>query len=272
MLSLREKNRLHTQYGPYALVTGASSGIGQELAMLLASAQFQLVLCATDPDRLQATARNIQNVHKTEIKIIATDLGTPAGVAHLIAQTAGIPIGLAVLAAGFGTSGFFAQSLLQNELQMLRVNCEAVMQLTHHYSAQFAAQRRGGIILFSSIVAFQGVPHSAHYAATKAYVQTLAEGIAAELKPLGVDVLAVAPGPVNTRFAQRAGMHMAQALSATDVGEPILTALGRRTTVYPGYLSQVLHYALSILPRFARTRVMGKVMAGMAGSELGKLP
>ncbi len=265
MLSLNDKKRLLSQYGPWALVTGASSGIGKELALLLASAQFNLVLCATDTHRLQATATQIQNTHKVDIKIIAADLATPAGVAHLLTQTAGIPIGLAILAAGYGTSGCFAESQLPNELQMLRVNCEAVMQLTHHYSALFAAQRRGGIVLFSSIVAFQGVPHSAHYAATKAYIQTLAEGIAAELKPLGVDVLSVAPGPVNTRFAQRAGMHMAQALNAADVATPILTALGRRTTVYPGYLSQLLHYGLSTLPRFARTFVMGKVMRGMAG-------
>jgi short-subunit dehydrogenase len=265
MLSLNDKKRLLSQYGPWALVTGASSGIGKELALQLASAQIHLVLCATNADRLEATASEIQNAHKVEVKIIAADLGTPAGVAQLLAQTAGIPIGLAVLAAGYGTSGYFAQSQLPNELQMLRVNCEAVMQLTHHYSALFAAQRRGGIILFSSIVAFQGVPHSAHYAATKAYIQTLAEGIAAELKPLGVDVLSVAPGPVNTQFAQRAGMHMAQALHAADVATPILTALGRRTTVYPGYLSQLLHYGLSTLPRFARTFVMGKVMRSMAG-------
>ena len=113
------------------------------------------------------------------------------------------------------------------------------------------------------MVAFQGTPYSANYAATKAYVQTLAEGIAVELKPQGVDVLAVSPGPVDTGFGKRADLKMSMSLKPSQVGVPILKALGRTTTVLPGILTKVLVYSLRTVPRWAKVRIMGKVMGGM---------
>ncbi len=133
--------------------------------------------------------------------------------------------------------------------------------------ASLVAERRlvlGSIVmLLSSIVAFQGNPWSAHYSATKAYVQSLAEGLALELAPHGVDVLAAAPGPTATGFASRAGLKMGQAMNPADLAMPILHSLGRRTTVLPGFLSKLLAYSLATLPRWARVRVMGMVMKGM---------
>jgi short-subunit dehydrogenase len=102
---------------------------------------------------------------------------------------------------------------------MIRVNCQALLALAYQFGKQFSANKRGGIILLSSLVAFQGVPYSANYAATKAYVQSLAEGLARELKPTGVDVLAAAPGPVRSGFAKRANMQMGMSLTPW-VGKP----------------------------------------------------
>lgn len=146
---------------------------------------------------------------------------------------------------------------------MLRVNCEALLVLTHHFANRFAKQHRGGIVLLSSIVAFQGAPYAAHYAATKAYVQTLAEGISSELKEQGVDVLAAAPGPVRSGFESRASMKMVNALDPHHVGLPILKALGRQTTVFPGSLSKVLITGLRTVPRWGKIKIMEKVMKGM---------
>lgn len=126
-----------------------------------------------------------------------------------------------------------------------------------------AARRTGGIVLFSSIVAFQGVPRQANYAATKAWVQVYAEGLRHELKPKGVDVLSVAPGPVATGFAARAGMTLGSAERPEVVARAALNALGRKGTVRPGRLATMLEAALSPLPRRGRTRIMGQVMAGM---------
>jgi len=115
----------------------------------------------------------------------------------------------------------------------------------------------------SSLVAFQGVPRAANYAATKAYVQSFAEALRLELKPLGVDVIASAPGPIRSGFATRASMRMGLAQTPRDVADATLAALGRRGIVRPGWLSKFLEASLMFLPRWGRVRTMGFVMAGM---------
>jgi short-subunit dehydrogenase len=115
----------------------------------------------------------------------------------------------------------------------------------------------------SSMVAFQGVPYSANYAATKAYVQSLAEALAEELKPYGVDVLAAAPGPVASGFGQRANIKMNMSLTPQQVGIPILKALGRKTTVLLGFLTKFLVYSLRTVPRWGKVKIMKLVMGGM---------
>jgi short-subunit dehydrogenase len=172
-------------------------------------------------------------------------------------------VGLFIASAGYGTSGPFLISSIEEEVNMLRVNCDALLVLTHHFARRFTERRRGGIILMSSIVAFQSVPFAAHYAATKAYVQTLAEGLAAELRPFNVDVLAAAPGPVRSGFESRAGMKMAQSLQPAAIGVPILRALGKKHTVFPGGLTKLLMTGLRTVPRWGKVKIMEKVMRGM---------
>ena len=119
------------------------------------------------------------------------------------------------------------------------------------------------MVLMRSIVGFQGMPDAAHYAATKAYLQVLAEGLAVELAPRGVAVLAAAPGPTQSGFAARARMKMGNALEPSAIAQPILDALGRRSTVLPGFLSKLLVYSLVPLSRWVRVRIMGLVMRRM---------
>jgi uncharacterized protein len=146
---------------------------------------------------------------------------------------------------------------------MLNVNCRELLGLSWHFGRRFLKRGCGGIVLMSSIVGFQGTPFAAHYAATKAYVQTLAEALFVELAPLGIDVLAAAPGPTHSGFAARAGMRPGAALKPDDIAQPILTALGHQSTVLPGFLSKLLTYSLMPLPRWARVRIMGGVMNSM---------
>ena len=268
LLTISEKNRLLTKYGPWALVTGASSGIGLELAEQLASAGLNLIICARNKDRLQHIENQIRRRYAIEILSIVADMSEQSAIDHLIHQIQHIEIGLVVLSAGYGTSGLFKDSSLYTEIDMLHVNCEAVLQLTHHYVQQFIVRGKGGIILLSSMVAFQGVPYAAHYAATKAYVQSLGEALSVELKPFGVDVLSAAPGPVQTNFGNRANMTMLQSLRPSEIGVPILKALGRKSTVLPGRLTKILVYALRTVPRFVKIRIMQKVMSGMANQIL----
>jgi len=249
------------------VVTGASSGIGRACAVQLAEAGLNLILVARGRAVLDQLAVDLTARHGIEARVIAVDLAVEAELDEVVAKTDEVDVGLLVAAAGFGTSGPFLESTLEQEEAMLAVNCGAVLVLARHFGRRFARRGRGGLVLMSSLVGFQGVPHAAHYAATKAYVQTLAEALHVELRPLGVDVLASAPGPVHSGFAARADMRMGVALQPAAVARATLTALGHTTTVAPGLLSKVLLGALVPLPRWARTRVMGRVMRGMTAHE-----
>jgi uncharacterized protein len=260
-------DRLRSRYGPRALVTGASSGIGREIAVQLADAGLDLVVVARRESTLRELADDLMARHGVEVRVLALDLARTQGVDELIASTVGTDIGLYVAAAGFGTSGPFLHATPDREREMLRVNCEAVLTTSLAFGRRLADRGRGGIVLMSSIVGFQGMPNAAHYAATKAYVQALAEALHVELRPHGVDVLAAAPGPTRSGFADRADMTMGRALSPTTVAGGILDALGRRPTALPGVLSRVLKDSLAPLPRRVRVRVMGSVMAGMTGHQ-----
>lgn len=263
ILSDSEKGRLKQKYGPWAMITGASSGIGLELADQLASAGLHLVIHARNQDRLEQIANELRTKHTVNIDIVASDLSLPDGCERLIQSASNRQIGLLIANAGYGTSGEFIHSDLKEELKMLHVNCQSVLLLTHYFSRRFAELKKGGIILLSSIVAFQGVTYAAHYAATKAYVQSLAEALHQELKPYQVDVLAAVPAPVESAFGQRANMKLKGAMKPSQVGVPILKALGRSATVLPGFLSIFLINALRTVPRWAKIKIMKLVMGGM---------
>ena len=263
ILSAAEKNRLKQKYGPWAVVTGASSGIGLELAERLAESGINLILNARTTADLETAKDKITAVHPVEIKLVAADLAKLENVDQLLAEIKDVNVGLFIASAGFGTSGLFMNAVLADELAMMHVNCDALMALTLHFSQRFAQKKRGGIILLSSMVAFQGVPFAANYSATKAYVQSLAEAIAVELKPYGVDVLAAAPGPVASGFAKRADMVMSMSLTPAEVGIPILKALGRQSTVLPGFLTKLLVGSLRTVPRWGKVQIMKLVMGGM---------
>lgn len=250
------------KYGPWALVTGASSGIGREIALRLGEKGLNVILHGRNAEALGKVASLIEKLGN-ETKIITGDLSQDIAVDHVLAQTQDIPIGLLVAAAGFGTSGEFVENRLDDELNMLAVNGQAAMKMTHHFAQIFVKEKRGGIILFGSLVGFQGTPYAAHYAATKAYMQVLGEGLKYELNPRGVDVLCVAPGPVATGFGQRANMKMSAAAKPASISTEVVNALGRRTTVKPGFMSKFLLLGLGLLPRWGRIKVMSRVMGRM---------
>jgi uncharacterized protein len=205
--------------------------------------------------------------HGTEIEVMPADLSSPAAVPALLEWTAGRPVGLVVAAAGFGSIGPFLERDLGSELNMIDLNCRSVVEISHGFGARMAAEGRGGIVLFGSLVGFHGAPLSATYAATKGFVQSFAEGLGAELRPRGVSVLSVAPGPIATGFASRAGMQMSMSQRPEGVARSALGALGRRGTVRPGFLSKFLGWSLAMLPRWGRVRVTGLIMKGMVDAE-----
>jgi len=252
------------RFGPWAVVTGASEGIGRAFAVQLAAAGHPLVLVARRGALLEGLAAQLRAEHGVEVDVVAVDLSAPGGVEALTRSTADREVGLLIAAAGFGAAGPFLEDPLDASLNMVALNCSAVLALCHHYGGAFAKRGRGGIVLLSSIVAFQGTPQSATYGATKAFVQSLAEALAVELAPAGVTVLAAAPGPVASGFASRARMVMGATVSPETVARGSLRALHRGGTTRPGALSALLGWSLALLPRPLRVRLMAKIMGGMA--------
>jgi uncharacterized protein len=242
------------RYGPTALVTGASDGIGRAFAENLAAQGFDLVLVARRQPELSAVAERLSKSHTIKTRVLAVDLSKREGVAHLLQETEQEPIGLLVAAAGFGSIGPFVEQSITSELDMIDLNCNAVVELSHTFGTRMVNARRGGIDLFGSLVGFQGAPGSATYAATKSFVLSFAEALAAELRPAGVSVLSVAPGPIASGFAARAGMHMSMSQGPEVVAKVALKALGQRTTVRPGWLAKFLGLGYRCL-RSAPTRL-----------------
>lgn len=266
----RADARLRDRYGPWAVVTGASEGIGRAFADHLAQRGLNLVLVARRGAILEDMAGRYGGEHGIDVRVLAADLSQSAGPDALADVTAALEVGLVVAAAGYGRSGPLIDSDIDDELRMIDVNCRSVLSTAAHFGRRFAGQRRGGIILLSSLFAFQGVPRAANYAATKAYVQSLAEGLRIELAPFGVDVVASAPGPVQSGFARRADMRMGLAAPTAEVARATLAALGRRSIVRPGWLAKALEASLVGLPRRARTRILGHVVRGMTSHRDGE--
>lgn len=250
-------------YGPWAVVTGASEGIGAAFARELAARGMHLVLVARRRDRLQALADTLSAQYPVQIRIEATDLADPAQALALLRNTDALDVGLLVAAAGFGSSGPLLQGDASAEADLVHVNCTVVLQQCLHYGRRMALRRSGGLVLLSSVLAFQGTPYSANYAASKAYIQALAEGLGEELQDDGVDVLAVAPGPIASGFAARANMQMGQTMTPDVVARVAVAALGRRRTVRPGWLSKLLGWGLATAPRLLRVRIIGTIMRDM---------
>ncbi len=251
------------KYGPWAIITGATDGIGKAIAEQLAILGYNLVLVARREPVLQQLASAWHESHGVDVRFISADLSREQALSLIEKETGDLDIGLLVAAAGYGSAGDFIDANLGDELSMIDVNCRSVVQQSQYFARRFKQRGSGGMILFSSVFAFQGVPLSANYAATKAFIQSFAEALHEELAPSNIDVLAAAYGPVKTGFATRADMVMKFAQSPTTVAMATLNALGNATTSRPGAVSKLLGYSLAMLPRRLRTWVLSMVVADM---------
>ena len=185
---------------PRALVTGASSGIGQAFARSLASRGQSLVLVARRESRLEALAQQLESQHGVSSEVLAADLLEPDGLARVEERAGAADIGLLVNNAGFGGPGAFADQDITYATQILRLNCEALMRLTHAALGPMRARGDGAIVQVASLAAFQPSPYFAVYAATKAFVLSFSEAVHEEVRLEGVKVLTVCPGFTRTEF------------------------------------------------------------------------
>ncbi|WCB93180.1 FabG-like 3-oxoacyl-(acyl-carrier-protein) reductase [Baekduia alba] len=192
-----------------AVVTGASSGIGADLARDLAGRGHNVVLVARRADRLEALAAELVEAHGVRAEAVACDLIDPEAVRALPGriEALGLTVDILVNNAGYGSAGQFVDLDARSESDMVRLNCETVVALTGHYAPAFVERRTGAILVVASEAGMQPIPGQATYGATKAFALSFAEALHTEVSHLGVAVTALCPGPVATEFASRAGME-----------------------------------------------------------------
>ena len=188
--------------GKWALITGASAGIGKALAQQLAAGGANLVLTARRKDRLEQLAADLRTRNGVAVGTFPADLAQPGAPDSLFAYTQGKGIAIELLAnnAGFGAYGKFEEMPLRRQLDMVQVNISAVIHLTHLYLPQMIARRHGDVLIVASTAGFQAVPYITTYAATKSFDLFFAEALAEEMRPYGVRVCALCPGATETEF------------------------------------------------------------------------
>ncbi len=208
--------------GKWALVTGASAGIGKALAAELAAGGTNLILTARRRDRLAELAKQFQAKHKISAEIFEADLANPSAPNEIFQFTKekGIAVDLLINNAGFGQYGELSSVEPQRLLDMVQVNCTAVLHLTRLFLPDMIARRRGDVLIVASTVAFQAVPYISTYAATKVFDLFLAEGLAEEMKPNGIRVCALCPGATESEFHDAAG-HPAHARRRSETAEKV---------------------------------------------------
>ena len=249
-----------------ALVTGASGGIGEELAKLLAADRATLVLAARSAARLHDVADDCRRLGALRVETVAVDLASADGVSTLVAavRSAGLRIDVLVNNAGFGLAGPFEHTALGDELEMIRLNVVSLTHLTKAFLPDLRAAQPGPgrLLNVASTAAFQPGPYMAVYYATKAYVLSFSEALAEELRGENVTVTALCPGPTRTGFAARAGMRNSRLFRMGVVSDARRVAragyrgmLRGRRVVVPGVLNQVLVQANRISPRALTARV-----------------
>jgi hypothetical protein len=241
-----------------ALVTGASSGIGEQFARQLAARGHDLVLVARRADRLESLASELP----TDAKVVACDLAADAASLGGRVQELGVQVDVLVNNAGFGTSGPFLEHDPARDAEQVRLNCEAVVTLCHAFLPGMLARRRGGIINVASSAGFQPIPYESVYAATKAFAISFTDALHTELRGTGVRAMAVNPGPVPTEWQQVAGYSEDRTgvvpgeISAEQVVRESLAAWDKgRRSIIPGRTIRWFIRATSPSPRAIQLRV-----------------
>ena len=259
--------------GKWALITGASAGIGRAFASELAAGGTNLILTARRGDRLAELANELHAKYKIEVEVQAADLAQPNAPAKLYEFTSrnGFDVDLLINNAGFGVYGEFAKADIARELEMVQVNISAVVHLTRLYLPAMVTRRRGDILILASTAAFQGVPYLNTYSATKAFDLHFAEALAEEVKQYGIRVCALCPGSTTSEFSQVAGQPanvLRRRESAEKVAHVGLKALaGGKSYVISGFKNYVGAHAQRLLSRRMVTRVVEKAFRPKSGAN-----
>lgn len=243
-------------YGNWAIITGASSGIGEEFSRQLAKQKFNLVLVARRKDRLITIASELKEKCKVEVLIISLDLSQPDFITTIEKETKHIDIGLLVNNAGFTISQNFLNSPIETQLQLVDVNIKAVTLLTHYFGNRMRTRGRSGIINVSSASAYLPIAGWSVYAASKAYVLSFTQALWHEFKGSEIDILALCPGATKSEFNHS---ESKRGMNAADVVKIGLTRLGKQPSSVTGVFNNVMVWVLKLLGTKTKVRLGSKI-------------
>jgi short-subunit dehydrogenase len=250
--------------GKWALVTGASAGIGVALARELAGHGAKLILTARRVERLEALAAELA-AKGTEVRVVAADLNDPAAPQRMYDATegAGIQVDILINNAGLGQFGMFYKNPMEQELSQIRVNCEAMVRLSRLFVPRMVERRRGWVLIVASTASFQPIPYLNTYAATKVFDRFFAQGLAAEVARFGVKVTALCPGPTESEFfdTARARTFKWRVQPTADVARMAVAALalGKRTII-PNFSGRLTAFVVRFMPVSFITYFIEKVV------------
>jgi uncharacterized protein len=252
--------------GKWALVTGASAGIGVALATQLAEGGTHLVLTARRQERLENLASKLRKEHNIRVEIFVADLAQPDGPQEIYTFTneKKLAIDLLINNAGFGQYGELAQVEPQRLLDMVQVNCAAVVHLTRLFLPGMIARKRGGVLILASTASFQAVPYISTYAASKAFDLLFAEGLAEEMKPYGIRVCALCPGSTESEFHEAAGQQKFSAKHQQETAEKVARVGLEALAAGKSYvISGVGNYLGAQSQRLVPRRLVARIAANM---------
>lgn len=242
-------NPLGERYGPWALVTGASSGIGYEFARRLAAGGLNVAMVARRRAALESLRSELETTHGVRCRVVEMDLSEPGAAARLAQAVSDVEIGLLVANAGTGWIGRFDRQRPEDHAPLIRLHCEMHVELTARLLPAMKRRGKGGVIIVSSMGGLVPLPYYAVYSGTKALLQNWGEALAIEMRGTGVDVQVLAPGDTKTGFQEAAGEMSTKWSSVEDVVEESLASLGRRPVVVPGLENRLSLLAARFLPR-----------------------
>lgn len=251
------------KYGPWVLITGASSGIGEAFASLLAAEGLNLVLAARRKDRLETIAQKLETQFNIETRTIEVDLLKQDFLVPIKQATDDLQVGLLINNAGQLILNSYMETSMEEEFRMIDLNIKAPAILTHHFAEKMISRDKGGIINVASVLAYMGVPYSAAYAATKAYELVKSEGLWYELNKHGVDVLSLNPGLTRSEMTEGLDFsHMPMSLmNPPEVANTALKALGKKSQITPGRMNRMLVFmSKRVMSRDMNTRMFGMLM------------
>ena len=247
------------RYGSWAVVAGASEGLGAAWAEALAARGLNLALLARRPEVLEATAAAIRARHRVEVRAQALDLAGTGFAAELERLAASLEVGLGVFNAAHAPRGPFLDLGLEDQLRSIDVNCRGPLTMAHVLGRRMAARGHGGLVLMSSLTAFHGSPFITTYGATKAFNLVLGEGLWFELQSRGVDVLACAAGATRTPGFMRASPQGEPGtIEPAQVVEEALAKLGRTGVMIPGRFNRFASFLMRrLFPRRTAVSILG---------------